>query len=339
MNSRIPGVSTVLVFAAISTASAQPVRPEKFAGNCSDTGCHADLSKGPVLHSPVEKGACDACHQPKEGAEHKFQFTTAPDKLCAECHDDLLEGLTLVHGPVAVGQCTACHDPHRSDRPKLLKMEERAACLDCHSDVGDRLKAAKVVHSPVESGCTTCHNPHGSKNKMLLSAAGSQVCLECHDDVAKHLEANPHRHGPVDSGDCTACHAAHASAGPLLTVNAYPSTFYSPYKEDQYKLCFECHEAEAFASAETEDATAFRNGTRNLHFLHVNKSSKGRTCRACHDPHASRNDKHIAESVAFGKWKIPLNFRPTSTGGSCASGCHRAYAYDREQPVKNLTTP
>lgn len=333
MRSRAYVFATAVVMAIARAAAAGP--PEKLTGSCTDSGCHADLIKGPVLHSPVDKGVCDACHQVKDERTHKFAFTTDEATLCNECHGETLEGLPLVHGPVAVGQCTACHSPHSSTFPKLLKTDEKSACVECHSEVSDRLASAKKVHQPVETGCTACHNPHGSKNKSLLASAPPQLCLDCHDDIAARLTANPHRHGPIENGDCTACHDAHGSKWKSLTAHAYPETFYTPYGEEAYKLCFECHEAEAFASAETDDATGFRNGTRNLHFLHVNKSPKGRSCRACHDPHASKNEKHVAEFVPFGKWKIPLNFRQNPTGGSCASGCHRAVQYDREQPFNN----
>jgi predicted CXXCH cytochrome family protein len=196
--------------------------------------------------------------------------------------------------------------------------------------------------------CASCHDAHASTTKGLLTrASAGEVCLACHDkeiqardrnidNIAARLNTNPHHHGPLSSGDCAACHNAHGSKWPALASQAYPGDFYVAFRSETYQLCFECHEATAFASAETEDATGFRNGTQNLHYVHVNKSFKGRACHACHDPHASKNDKHIAEGVRFGKWTIPINFRPSPTGGSCGSGCHRPYGYDREQPVANV---
>lgn len=420
--------------------------PEKLTANCSDGGCHAKQTQGPVLHAPAEKGTCDACHEVKDEKAHKFAFTAEGAKLCVECHEEdafkgksihqpvengqcivchdphagkvkgllryesegamcaechaeLVEGLPVVHGPVAVGQCTTCHSPHASPFPKLVKTEGKNACIECHSEMGEKLSGAKAVHQPVESGCTACHNPHGSKTKGLLASAPPRMCLDCHDDIAEkkdakfkhspvmsdaaclschdahasgakgllvkssagevclschskeisapdgpilniaaHLADNPHRHGPVESGECGACHDAHGSEHKALASRSYPASFYASYADKAYELCFECHEAEAFATAETDDATGFRNGKRNLHFLHVNKNTKGRSCGACHDPHASKNEKHIAETVPFGKWRLPLNFRANSTGGSCASGCHRAYQYDRETPFDNFAT-
>ena len=62
-------------------------------------------------------------------------------------------------------------------------------------------------------------------------------------------------------------------------------------------------------------------------------TGKGRTCRVCHEPHASDGEKLISkEGTQFGDWKIPMNFKITSTGGSCAPGCHRSFKYDRDKP-------
>ena len=58
--------------------------------------------------------------------------------------------------------------------------------------------------------------------------------------------------------------------------------------------------------------TSFRDGDVNLHYLHVNKAKRGRTCRACHSTHASKHNVIIRDSVPFGRWELPIN-RPTLT--------------------------
>lgn len=382
----------------LRTAPVQSQSPPKHQGNCTDAGCHVDLTRRPVVHSPVENGACDACHEVEDAAKHKFRLTRNGADLCTECHDETLKDLAFVHGPAAAGQCTACHAPHASERARLLVAEGRDLCFECHDDMKDRIATGKVVHQPVETACLTCHEPHGAANKMMLASTAPELCLDCHAEVAEHvegakfkhapvtqaggcmechdahasegkrllarqppmklclschnkeiktsgrtipnmaalLEANPDHHGPVRDGDCTACHHGHGGPYVAILAEPYPARFYSPFSDEAYKLCFECHEVEAFESAETEDATTFRNGKRNLHYLHVNKTPKGRSCSACHDPHASKNPHHIADRVPFGGWKIPLNYQATETGGGCQPGCHRAYRYDRDTPAVNL---
>src|SRR3712207_4444732 len=80
----------------------------------------------------------------------------------------------------------------------------------------------------------------------------------------------------------------------------------------------------------TATATGFRDGDRNLHFLHVNRAEKGRTCRACHDAHSSSVANHMRESVPFGDWALPVGFQPTADGGSCTPGCHLPVSYSRK---------
>ncbi|MBT9536511.1 MAG: cytochrome C, partial [Nitrospirae bacterium] len=75
---------------------------------------------------------------------------------------------------------------------------------------------------------------------------------------------------------------------------------------------------------------------KNLHFVHVNKTIKGRTCRACHDVHATNNPKHIRDAVPFGAWGLPVGFQKASNGGSCQPGCHQKFEYNRIKPVKNM---
>ena len=426
-------------------APAWSAPPEKdYAAGCATSGCHDGFAKKPVVHTPIEQGACDACHEAKPEAKHSFklkaegaalctecheaqefegkvvhapigqgQCTACHDPhsskekslirfestgaMCGECHSEALEGLKFVHGPAAAGQCTTCHAPHVSTEAKLLRSKDPAMCLECHSEVGERIAELEHKHAPAEAACLSCHKPHGAGNSMMLASTAPTLCNDCHEDVASkvagakckhspaaaengcmschdshasaadgllkkessaklclschdqevksgpralmnvggHLARHANAHGPIRDGSCMPCHDAHGAERSALLTKSFPEKFYSAYSAEAYGLCFECHEADAFASADGGD-TEFRNGNTNLHYLHVNKSPKGRNCRACHDPHASNNDKHIREQTPFGSWSIPINFRSTDNGGSCGPGCHQSYSYDRKTPVSNL---
>jgi hypothetical protein len=37
----------------------------------------------------------------------------------------------------------------------------------------------------------------------------------------------------------------------------------------------------------------------------------------------------VRDSVPYGNWKMPINFKRNETGGSCAPGCHKEFSYDR----------
>ena len=71
----------------------------------------------------------------------------------------------------------------------------------------------------------------------------------------------------------------------------------------------------------------------NLHYVHVNRERKGRSCRACHDVHAGDNRKLIRESVPFGRggYRLAIGHEPTAEGGRCATGCHEAEEYTRNR--------
>ena len=118
----------------------------------------------------------------------------------------------------------------------------------------------------------------------------------------------------------------------------YPEAFYQPFAHEKYDLCFTCHDKQLVLTEKTANLTAFRNGDRNLHFVHVNRE-KGRNCRSCHQTHASSNELHVRDSVPFGKWEMPIQFAKTENGGSCAPGCHKPYAYDRAKALDYDATP
>jgi predicted CXXCH cytochrome family protein len=152
-------------------------------------------------------------------------------------------------------------------------------------------------------------------------------------------EPTQNKHGPIREGDCAGCHLAHGSTQQHLLAKPYSSDFYQPFEEEKYELCFSCHDRQLVLLPNTTGLTGFRNGDRNLHFLHVNKPDKGRNCRACHSTHSSTLPMHIRESVPYGSWELPIGFTKTATGGACASACHKEYRYDRENPVINPVKP
>ena len=146
-------------------------------------------------------------------------------------------------------------------------------------------------------------------------------------DVALAIRSAPFQHGAIREGECDGCHLAHASQHRDLLRDTFSPNFYESYDLAHYALCFSCHDKALVEQARTM-LTNFRNGDRNLHYLHVHQE-KGRSCRACHEIHASRRPFHMRESVPFGGWTLPIEFRKEETGGTCESSCHQAETYDR----------
>lgn len=299
-----------------------------------------------ATHAPYDPKDCSACHKNADpGAPGPV--TKAGNALCMDCHDDFLKILAGKYSHAAAREnCTSCHNPHNAKHPKLLVDDLSALCLACHEDIRNLTQQAAVKHGALTQGaqCANCHNPHGASVEHLLIQKPMLLCLKCHsrDDVVdasgkrltnfkKLLDENPVQHGPVAAEDCSACHNPHGQQNFRLLNEAYPATFYASYDPKLYALCFECHEEKAFTQPQTDTLTQFRDGSRNLHYVHVNKAERGRTCRACHEVHAARQEHQIRDSVPFGPrgWLLPVNFVKTPAGGSCLKTCHSERSYAR----------
>jgi predicted CXXCH cytochrome family protein len=313
--------------------------------------CHPkDQFKGSFSHGPFAAGACTTCHDP-HGGNVPGMLRVRGQQMCLKCHKDMgarFADARFRHKAAAT-DCLDCHSPHNSGQRYMLTAALPELCGKCHEQTIKDLQTAKVKHSPVteEAACMNCHDPHMAKESRLLLADGIDVCLKCHDKTVKTekqefaemkqlLASNRYPHGPLQNRDCSGCHAPHGSPYFRLLKNQYPQGFYAPFFVSNYDLCFRCHDAALTTEERTTSATEFRDGDRNLHFVHVNKTSHGRTCRSCHEVHASANPKHIAATVPFGTWSLPVKFEQTENGGSCAPGCHavQKYKHGSAKPVK-----
>lgn len=323
-----------VVFVALCAGMSYPVALLAEQSTCLT--CHDAMTqgdKGRFVHKPLVSIDCSSCHQPVSGARHpggkgSVRLLDKGARPCHQCHGSKADR-KFVHAPVAAGDCTACHAPHLTPYPKLLKEKGAALCLTCHED---RFRK-KFPHGPVAGGnCLFCHDPHSADNRMLLKKFGAALCFDCHDNS---LAKGRYVHEPVGYGDCVACHAVHGSDYRMLLKGNFSQAFYLSYSSANYALCFNCHTSEIPVDERTGTITGFRNGDRNLHYLHINKAEKGRSCKACHDPHSAGQEMLIKERVpGFGKWDIPMFFTRTPTGGTCVVGCHKPKTYDRISAVE-----
>jgi predicted CXXCH cytochrome family protein len=292
--------------------------------------CHADHVEFKVVHGPVSAGDCTVCHTPHESAEKGLLLKASPG-LCYGCHTDVEQGLKkkVVHAAVE-GGCTSCHNPHGSANPKLLAEAGNGLCFACHDPIAEKVQKGAVVHAPVKSakGCASCHSPHAADQAKLLLSPEKELCAGCHKTVLTKAMTVPH--GPIAKGQCTPCHDAHGGPNLRLLVGAFPADPYVAYTDKEFGLCFGCHNRDLLKYPDTSFATGFRDGDRNLHYLHVNNKLKGRSCRLCHAIHGADNAALIAEKVTFGSWSLPLKFVKNENGGSCAPGCHKPATYARK---------
>jgi predicted CXXCH cytochrome family protein len=141
-------------------------------------------------------------------------------------------------------------------------------CASCHADLEADAKSAKSKHQPADSSnCTACHNPHKARLQGLLLAKSPDLCVTCHKDLKARMEKEkPHQ--PA-ARDCLRCHTPHMSAQESLMAQAIQP------------MCLECHNPQKgnFATA------------------HLNIDASVMNCRACHDPHASKDPMFFKAGV------------------------------------------
>jgi predicted CXXCH cytochrome family protein len=318
--------------------------------------CHKDtFSSNQFVHGPVATGACVVCHK-AHGSDRPHLLVQDGPALCQTCHAEIQTAPSPgrhIHPALEQG-CTKCHDPHGSGFRYQLKAQAPNLCMTCHKEKFDSImQDSKVVHAAINEpgGCTACHEPHSSGLPKLQRDSQPQVCLSCHNkdlktasgtkttltNMSDLLAQNPDHHGPIREGACTTCHNPHGGDRFRMLVEDYPAVFYAPFKPENFALCFKCHIPDLVVNQSGRGLTNFRNGEKNLHFVHVNQA-KGRTCRACHEVHASKRPFHIREAVPFGAsgWELEINYQRSEEGGSCSPGCHKTRSYSRSGATPTL---
>jgi predicted CXXCH cytochrome family protein len=336
----------VALAVAPPVARAAPQEPPPGASKASPLAPLPPATPNLVVHAPYGADACTPCHA-RDDARDPGKVAASMNEVCLACHAELEPVMAAKYRhPAAEDACTNCHNPHNAATRKLLRADGRALCAECHPDTVDAAGAARVPHRALTTGasCTGCHNPHASTREKLLVRQPLELCLSCHDreglrsadgkpltDMKSWLARNAEHHGPIQGGDCTSCHRPHGGDHFRLLTEAYPATFYAGFDRKNYTLCLSCHVEEVFTVSETTALTSFRDGSRNLHFTHVNVGDRGRTCRACHEVHASGQAHHIRAAVPFGSigWLLKLNYVKTPDGGSCSKTCHDTRTYRR----------
>ncbi|NVO19308.1 MAG: cytochrome c3 family protein [Bacteroidetes bacterium] len=272
-------------------------------------------------------------------------YETKEEPKCMDCHSDLVES-TLQHAPAAES-CSNCHQVNIIEHTKngarglnLIK-EVPQLCYSCHDDIKQDLDTLRNLHMAVtmDNKCSNCHSPHSSDEKKLLVSAQKKLCSSCHNkdiksdgklaiNIKKLLANSKVIHPPVEKAGCVVCHQPHGSQNNYLLICAFPKGMYAAAVRDTFALCWECHDSDLLEVSTTTTATNFRNGDKNLHFVHMN-TKKGRSCVMCHDVHASNNPHLIKDKIPYGEWELPINYLSSEEGGSCFPGCHSKKVYAR----------
>jgi len=315
-----------------SEYSAMLITPAgKLCAKCHDVG----VPKNNTVHYPYAEGSCSDCHNAHQSDNTALIKLPVP-ALCFECHEnkESMKGIQSLHPPYKE-DCTICHNPHSSENAKLLTEKIPDLCFNCHEK-----SDGKYLHSPVKNGkCISCHAPHASTRESLLIANNKKLCLKCHSktyrtdstlvqNIGQLISKSKYVHAAIEINGCATCHSGHSTGRPAMLLNNFPAGFYAPAKPKNFALCFDCHDGAILEKDVAASGTNFRNGSKNLHYVHIN-GTRGRSCRVCHNVHASQNEHLIRENVTYGKWTMKLNYKVSENGGSCTPGCHGKQKYDR----------
>jgi len=300
-----------------------------------------------ILHPPYLEERCGKCHVAPDSVLLAV-LRVWPNGVCVSCHLDLAWDFTQadVQHPPGRHYCTTCHEPHGGRVRNLLRDETRLAeCAACHEDFlrESQSKPFRHRHFDLRTECGFCHYAHRSGLGKFVKENSAESCLTCHDlgiamedgrtleNVKRSLQQAPVVHEAMEQQSCPACHTPHGSDQPFLLTEGYPSGSYEAYSIEQYELCWKCHDPALVGGKAGEGATEFRDGSRNLHGVHLVGLRRGRACHLCHTAHTSQKPHLIREMVAFQEWNAPLGYETFPDGGRCATPCHREKEYHREE--------
>lgn len=313
--------------ALVATATSALAAQDKLCYSCHDS---KNFIKS-VVHQPVSKGECDACHNPHV-AKFKGLIQKEVQALCLGCHAEIGKGIdpALVHKPVRSGQCLACHDPHSSDGRGLLSEKNlKDTCGKCHEGV---VKKYEYSHTPFARGqCSACHNPHQSNFLQLLISEPETLCRSCH----KGTLAEAHKNFPAKPGSCLTCHNPHGSSRKGLIKDF----LHEPFKAG----CTDCHDLKG-GRVGSEKCLECHPDIRDQAMAVRNhlSSAGGNGCVNCHSPHASDDQKLFKSKLdqvcrechrdTFRNYVDKLYSHPNT--GSCAD-CHLVHGSNHLAMLKN----
>jgi predicted CXXCH cytochrome family protein len=206
----------------------------------------------------------------------------------------------------------------------------------CHRGLDE----GALTHAPFREGkCRPCHKgsaarqPDGTGAEFSLAfEGGGGLCYTCHRELEEAVKKSGSIHRPVREGACLRCHEPHTSSfRALLEANlaedvssGVPAS--GGFGQEDFELCWRCHDVYMVLLEKTLSRTAFRNAGLNLHYLHV-RGEKGYTCKACHRYHAADGEKLIGRPMG---WTGDLvRYVKLDDGGECSPGCHVKRSYSR----------
>lgn len=249
-------------------------------------GCHVDEhlhfrgaqvtakqhdATGFSLALPHNSVDCAKCHA---GETFAARYPGRGQKDCRACHADSHKG-QFDHEP-RYAQCTACHESttfhptafdaamHQKTKFPLTGAHDAVACVRCHDDVKDEVRA---FHGTSQK-CADCHEDvHKGAFDVAGKPAqvrGKEGCARCHETTAfypvksanfDHALWTGHRlDGAHSKLDCTKCHApasqiAHKRLGKAAGKNCadcHKDQHQGQFSNGKTTDCARCHNNDDF---------------------------------------------------------------------------------------------
>lgn len=337
--------SFLLVTPAASSADTFKLKPGARGATCLK--CHENfkeiLKRGHV-HPLLKKGECTGCHV-SHTSSHKGLLITDTNKLCYNCHQDVLpEERLSAHDTVVEGNCTTCHASHGSDNRFILRKSGSELCFDCHKDMNDQLSKVRFRHRSLDrkKKCLNCHDPHASaKSSFLLVRDAPSLCAKCHQ-LEKLTFKRTHMDYPVADKNCISCHDPHGS-------NNRGIVFDVAHAAVTERKCTECHQRAPSLKTKLKASELCRKCHQRTVDLALDKNRVHYPllddvgCLNCHGPHATKEQKLLkgpvggvcgrchADTVRLQEWSMKSKnneglCEPVKTG-NCIT-CHSPHASD-----------
>ena len=205
--------------------------------------------------------------------------------------------MVVVFGVLLGASAFAQHTTPGAGNPANLTRDD---CVTgkCHGQWGPD---AKIYHQPLREGpCTDCHIPdsdYDPEKHDIFTFSFPDLkaqCLACHDSVAETLVDGKQVHKPADAGVCESCHDPHGNREEVFLLppdrkgeGTARGLWLSRGLNPQ---CVSCHGIDPFGGKDASE-TQFRDGARNLHWLHLRVVEREIECVQCHEPHAGGQGK------------------------------------------------
>jgi len=195
---------------------------------------------------------------------------------------------------------------HNAGKPTVDK-----DCIGCHPGPN--------THAKVKGKeCTPCHVNSGEshlRNHGIAMLHAKRFCFQCHA-LKDDRESIKSLHPGISAWNCEICHS--------------PENY--PLKKmplaNQLIICNECHNRNQLAQAVTRTGTNFRDGSKNLHYIH-SEELYHISCINCHDVHSSKQLHLIRTSGSKYVLDVTIVYNAHNNGGSCTTSCHTPRIYLR----------